>query len=333
MKAARVLCGAAALCLLAGCSLFDYSAIVPKKFALVYGVAMYVAADGTSSPNLMYPAADAQAVAKMLADNGYTVTSRWVDETGQISVDGSPMAGQVISDTAINDNAPTRATIQDDIAALKSQVGRNDVVVFYFSGHGMADGKHEWFIPYGGVNPVTRGGDAAMSIADDEFADMLAVLGTPRKVVVLDTCNSGGFIGNQLEVDIVPSSSSSGLRIVTPETIAQAVQNYVTFAASPDGVSPYGQAMVLSAAGAAESCYETTKLGGKTIAHGVMTYYFLQAAGSGDLNNDGSTTALEAFSLVKVGIDSNWNSDPDVKAAGETFEPHVSGGPIDFVLF
>jgi hypothetical protein len=331
-NAVRSLCISAALGLLAGCSMFDYSSIVSRRFALVYGVTMYVYAAGRSSPNLGYPAADASAVAAMLTSQGYAVTSRWVDADGYIFVNGANVAQ--ISDAGLpNANAPSRATIQNDLASLKGQVGPNDVVVFYFSGHGMTDGRNEWFVPYGGVDPATGFGDKLMSIEDNEFGAMLDVLGTPRKVVILDTCNSGGFIGNTLEVDIVPQSSGGGLHIVTPVTIARAIANYFSFQGSSNGISPYGEATVISAAGAAESCYETDTLGSRTIDHGVMTYYLLQAADSGDLNGDGHVTALEAFSLVKAGIDTNWNGDSGVQAAGEEFEPHVSGGPVDFVIF
>jgi hypothetical protein len=328
----RVVCIFAVLCLLAACSMFDYSAVVSKRYALVYGVTMYVVASATSSPNLGYPADDAASVATMLIAQGYAVTSRWVDSDGTIVVDGVSTGTKIVDGTP-DPNAPSKATIQDDITALKSQVGPDDVVVFYFSGHGMTDGQHEWFVPYGGVDPVTLEGDTAQSIEDNEFGNMLSVLDTPRKVVILDTCNSGGFIGNTLEVDIVPGSSGGSLHIVTPATIAKAIANYFSFQSSPNGISPYGGAMVLSAAGAGESCYETNQLGSKTINHGVMTYYLLQTAAFGDLNNDGSVTGLEAFSLVKAGIDTDWNGDPNVKAAGEVFEPHVSGGPIDFVIF
>jgi hypothetical protein len=38
---------------------------------------------------------------------------------------------------------------------------------------------------------------------------------------------------------------------------------------------------------------------------------------------------------MKAGIDQQWNSDRDVrsKIPPETFAPHISGGPVDFVLF
>ena len=64
-----------------------------------------------------------------------------------------------------------------------------------------------------------------------------------------------------------------------------------------------------------------------------MTYYLLQglAGRSADLNHDGHVTVLEAFSYAKAGIDTNWN--PAYASSSQAFEPHVSGGPVDFVLF
>ena len=62
------------------CSLFDYSGVVTDRYALVYGVSMYVTSDPAGNyPNLSYPDDDAADVAAMLAAEGYTVKSRWVD--------------------------------------------------------------------------------------------------------------------------------------------------------------------------------------------------------------------------------------------------------------
>jgi hypothetical protein len=120
-----------------------------------------------------------------------------------------------------------------------------------------------------------------------------------------------------------------GWPLVTPATLIEAISNYAAMQASPTGLSPYG-AQVLSAAGRDELSYETPSLG-----HGVMTYFLLQGlqGSRADLDSDGHVTVLEAFAFAKAGIDNNWNSDSDVIAASATFEPHISGGPVDFVLF
>jgi hypothetical protein len=326
--------------LLGSCSMFDYSGIVTNKYALVYGVTRYILNPITgptvNDPNLTYPDVDAKDVAAMLTSAGYTVyKSRWVDDTGEMFVNGVD-TGAKINDSLRDDRAPTMQAIEGDIASLGTQIGPNDTFVFYFSGHGMPNANpstHEWFVPYWGIQYSSTDnyyyGYPQYSIEDNEFGGVLsASIGTPRKVVILDTCNSGGFVGNSLETDITPVHYTGGTPIITPAAIAEAIANYAAFQSSPTGISPYN-AQVLAAAGSNESSYEV----GPPISHGIMTYYLLQAADQGDLNHDGHLTVLEAFSFVKAAINTGWNSDPGVILYDETFSPHISGGPVDFVLF
>jgi hypothetical protein len=309
---------------LGSCSLtlWDYSNIVSKHFALVYGVAWY----DSSGPNLSYPGGDASAVAAMLTAEGYAVTSRWVDASGNVFWDDAPQ-GTVGTST----EAPTKSNIALDLAAMASKVGPNDMFVFYFSGHGMqvaGTPPVEYIVPEGAV--VGGYGFPASSISDIEMGTMLSPIATNRKAVILDTCNSGGFIGSSLEADAIPTASLGSSGSISIQALAEALSNFFNFSSSSSaGLSPYGGAMVLSAAGRDESCYEASA----PYYHGVMTYYLLQAPQSGDLNHDGHVTVGEAFSLVKAGIQTDWNSNGSVQAAGETFEPRISGGPIDFVLW
>jgi len=180
----------------------------------------------------------------------------------------------------------------------------------------------------GGVKgfPGSYYGDEADSVRDDEMGTFLTEsIATLRRVVILDTCNSGGFIGNTLEVDTThPTTSTTWRPGFSLSTIAKAIAAYATFTTtSSTGISPY-QAQVLSAAGSGEYSYETSGYG-----HGVMTYFLLKTAAKGDLNGDGVVTVLEAFSLVKAGIEEDWNAEHPMEA----FTPHVSGGAVDFVLF
>ena len=334
---------------LASCSLFDYSNIVVHKYALVYGVTRYtMAALPSAGPNLTYPGADASSMASTLASQGYVVQSRWVDNAGSVWVNGtntglsigSPATnttdGSVITGTPGSGDAqaPTKGSIIADIQALTPTLGSNDVLVVYFSGHGTQDNTvtpyREYFDPYQGVLQYTPNGQyydfPVPSVRDDELRSTFDAIKTPRKVLILDTCNSGGFIGNQLETDWTAPSSAGTLAFVSPATLVQAIANYLRMQSSPTGLSPYGTAMVLSAAGRDELSYESSSYG-----HGVMTYWLLQGlAGPADLNHDGNITALESFAYAKAGVDQN--SNPSVGSAS-SFEPHVSGGPVDYVLF
>jgi len=311
------------------CSMFDYSTIVSNKYAIIYGVTNYVPLNDPNlptaynDPNLSYPHLDAKDLSDMLTAKGYTVTSRWVDDQDNFYHDG------VLATVA---EAPSKANLSVDLAALKTKIKPDDVFVFYFSGHGTQspDGTMEYFDPFGSVqyNPSNHfyQADPTTSVADTEMGSLLSAnIGTARKVVILDSCNSGGFIGNTLEVDTMPSTTSSfDWTLPTPVTIIQAIENYARFTTTSTAVSPYN-AQVLSAAGTDELSYDDS--GHK---HGAMTYYLLQIPTYGDLNNDGHVSVLEAFSFVKAQIQGNWNV---VNPITEAFTPHVSGGPVDFILF
>ena len=148
--------GMVALVVLVGsCSLFDYSSIVSKKYALVYGVTRYtMGVSAVTSPNLSYPDADAQSMAALLSSAGYTIEkARWIESSGNVyyldpthttkqasgSI-GTPTTsddGVTVTDPALTSaDAPTKANILADMKALSTVVGQNDVVVVYFSGHG-----------------------------------------------------------------------------------------------------------------------------------------------------------------------------------------------------
>jgi hypothetical protein len=242
--------------------------------------------------------------------------------------DGSSYAGQGAGDP----DAPTKANILLDMAALAGTIGPDDVLVVYFSGHGTQDTSvnppREYFDPYASV--LDAGGSnffdyPVPSVRDDDLRAAFGAMRTPRRVLILDTCNSGGFVGNSLESDWTPPAYVNGPAFVGPATLAAAIANYASMESSPTGLSPYG-AQVLAAAGRDELSYETPDYG-----HGVMSYFLLKGLqGAADLNNDGAITVLEAFAYAKAGVDENWN--PAVGSA-EAFEPHVSGGPVDFVLF
>jgi hypothetical protein len=321
------------------CSLFDYSHVVTRRSALVYGISAYVwpLAANTNpdyNPNLSYPHLDAKDMAALLERQGYTVRSRWVDELGFVWVDGVKGSRLDMDDS----EAPSKSVIESDLASLTDSMGSDDQFLFYFSGHGMQYESAEYIATLQDVwtSSVYDGetcyglADVAVSAAafikDAEMGALLSTyIPTARKIVILDTCNSGGFIGDGLEVDITPGTTDPKIiSLATVNTLAQAIRNYASLSStSQGGVSPYNAA-VLSAAGADENSYDDSGL-----AHGAMTYYLLQTQAEADLNGDGSVTVREAFSYVKAAVEENWNKDFPYYA----FTPHVSGGPVDFVLY
>ena len=296
-----------------GCSLY-YRYEPTKKYALVYGVSVYIDSFGEGEKiNLTYTDDDAISIANFLTERGYNVLLR------------------------TNKDA-SKAQFEADINMLKEKVKENDLVLFYYSGHGAQtsdvkpalkgieppdrDPDDEWIFLYGSIYYDTNGSlvlDSAKTYTDDSLSEALKVLTNNRKVVILDSCNSGGFIGNYLETDRVPQTITDK-PLPMNEILKKAVDLYVNYNAnrssSPD--VPPDNAIVISAAGESEFSYESSSIG-----HGIFTYFLLQADPNADLNGDGMVTTIELYSFTKAAI----------KLSRYPFSPHVSGGPVDFALF
>jgi len=276
------------------------------KYAIVYGVADYA---GTVN-DLDYPDDDAVDLAAMLDGQGYNVLA-W---------------------TRI-DSAANKLNLLADIAAVAAAAKEQDLFVFYYSGHGgqdltasesgSSDGPNEWIYLYNSIpGPIY-----SETFSDDQLAAALAPIAARKKVIIIDACNSGGFIGNELEADGEPASLLDGSDSVV-ELAARAISLYANFDGSSADIPPW-EAIVLSAAGEREFSYEAGPP--YPYEHGVFTYYLLAAETEGDRDHDGWVTVTEAFAYAKKMIYQDWNYGYGFPSY--VFSPHVSGGPVDYVLF
>ena len=96
----------------------------------------------------------------------------------------------------ITDWSATKSAISQGITDVFSEADYNDISYFYFSGHG------SWLENISYICPadITSFVDSAISVDELETA-LSAIPGT--KVVFLDSCHSGGFIGKGREEIIV----------------------------------------------------------------------------------------------------------------------------------
>ncbi|MCD6121103.1 MAG: caspase family protein [Spirochaetales bacterium] len=309
---------------------------LPKSYAMVYGISKYIdtLAEG-QSPNLTYSDNDAIDVAAMLKQKSFTVYLR-------------------------TNSAASKDQFLADINTINSEIGPNDLFLFYYSGHGAQDGDvdlfskgteppnrdsdNEWILLYGSIeiNGTSLLLDESKTFTDDQLKDELAKVNTTRKVVMLDSCNSGGFIGNNLEVDRVPQFFIGEVDSLNMDIIKEAFTLYSDYAANntyPSDITPE-DALVLSAAGEEEFSYEDSPIG-----HGLLTYFFLDIPKYADINKDGYVTVIESFAYIQAAINVNWNSyhlniienttdSSDIEYYQQyLFSPHISGGSVDFVLF
>jgi hypothetical protein len=91
---------------------------------------------------------------------------------------------------SLKDHSATKSNILQGIASSFSGADNNDISYFYFSGHGSQLENTSYLCPA----DVTSFVDSAISVNELENA-LSAIPGT--KVVFIDACNSGGFIGNR----------------------------------------------------------------------------------------------------------------------------------------
>lgn len=86
----------------------------------------------------------------------------------------------------------TRSNILQAIVSSFAQANDNDISYFYFSGHGWSDGTVTTILPYDALLE-----NYSRDITVEELAATLGnIPGT--KVVIIDSCHSGGFIGKEV---------------------------------------------------------------------------------------------------------------------------------------
>jgi hypothetical protein len=291
----------AGLCLLAVVPLGCVLDAPYDKYAIVYGISDY---EGTGN-DLQFADDDAQSMKALLESQGYNVSLQ------------------------INSDATKNNLLVSDIPIVASSAKAEDLFVFYFSGHGGqgasgtenagSDSRDEWIYLYDSL------ADKTQTFNDDQLMAALSAIPCRRKVILLDSCNSGGFIGKGLDADGTPPSLLEGgqSRLAT---LADAISLYANFDGSSADIPPW-EALVISASGERELSYED----GSPFNHGIFTYFLLQSESSGDRNGDGFVTVTEAYDYIRTQINNEWNLKYGLPTA--VFSPHVSGGPVDYVLF
>lgn len=269
------------------------------RYAVVYGISEYVA---VGVQDLEYSDDDAQALSAILTGQGYNAVTR-------------------------TDAAATYAQLISDLSQVAQQAGRDDLFVFFFSGHGCQDvsGGGE---PPGGDGPsegiVLNTASDYYILTDDELGGLVEDIPCNKKVVIIDACNSGGFIGNELESDGTPPEYDGGTEGFGA-LLSDAISLYLNYGDAGYDIDP-SDAIVLAASGEREVSFESSQY-----QHGIFSYFLLESARDGDLDGDGMVTALEAFYYAKEQIEREWNV--LFSGAYEQFSPHISGGPVDFYLF
>lgn len=259
--------------------------ITASRYALVYGAADYL---GTTN-DLGVTDDDARDFSAALAAAGWVVR-----ELRQPTVD--------------------KATIQADIADLVGVVEPDSSVLVYFSGHGDADLLGTYIIP----TDENR-------ISASNLLSWLEVLPCRNRILILDTCYSGGFVPDTGTLDAAPQDYGIYDNGTDGSAVLAALGSYSDLLAAAFESYDPATPMVVTAAGSEELSYESA-----TYGNGVFTHFFLEAASRGDLDGNGFVTLQEAYRYARAGVEKYWNS---VYIGTADFLPRISGNARDVVIF
>lgn len=296
-----------------GCELFPSNAASfdGRKYAVIVGINDYI---DESVKDLNYCVADAESMKEMLEEAGWRVSLLTATSDGT------------------TDMPPTKNAIEAAIEAVPSDTA---TFLFYYSGHGSIGSPEEAYIVPSDVNNSSSTSAFYSSlISSSEFSDWLDSVTATNKLIILDSCYSGGFVDPGDSVDSITDSSIS---------TSSALDMFFRFGellaknAAAASLDPSTAPLVISAAGWAEESledYPPNYPSHQGIDHGYFTFYFLQSAETnwlgtmkGDSDYDGVLSCIEAYSYAKRKLE----SDPSI-SAGEKFIPHISGGLRDFAL-
>ena len=214
-----------------------------KVYALVVGISKY---ENAPSIQLRYSATDARAFADHLqGPQGFMVPE-----------------GQLVR---LLDRAATRDRIELELKRLASAAGPNDLLIFYFSGHGVNDGDDNLCLLGYDVRNEDDDSRWATGVKQSSILEAMRSSRCRNRLLVLDACQSGLMRAG---------GSDAG------EQATVAVSKLTD---GDDGL------LVLTSSSAGESSYEVEDLNG---GYGIFTHYLLKGAkgeadGSGREGKDG----------------------------------------------
>jgi pimeloyl-ACP methyl ester carboxylesterase len=189
--------------------------------------------------------------------------------------------------TLKNDEA-TYAAVADAFLSHLGQAGKDDVALFYYSGHGSQapTAPEFWHLEPDRLDETLVCYDSRMpgkyDLADKEISKLIAEIAKkePHIVILLDSCHSGSATRNIESIGVrrVPTDDRQRLPqsyLVTPSELANlGSSRSVTDAKSGWLRLPRGKHIVLSAC---QSDEEAKEIPFGEQVHGVFSYFFLQA--------------------------------------------------------
>jgi hypothetical protein len=230
-------------CLIQGSAPVDRSLQIGQRWAILVGINAYQ--DQRSYGNLRYCVEDIRKISQSLQSGGF-----------------SPERIHRLTD---QDQAPLRENILHTLQTTADATNPEDILLFYFSGHGeMKDGE-VYLVPANGRHDSLK----YTAIAIQDIKEILKKASARKKVLVLDACHSGIALG------------ARGIASMSADFIERVFEQ-------AEGLA------ILSACTQGQFSYEW-----ETMQGGVFTYYVLEALqGQADTDQKGLVTVNDVNRYV-----------------------------------
>jgi uncharacterized caspase-like protein len=146
----------------------------------------------------------------------------------------------------------TKKEIRDALKDIAATARPQDTLLVFLSGHGFTVGQRYYFLPHEFRNESEQfeSDVRKLGLAGDELADAIAAVPALKRMLVLDTCNSGAALGK-----------AGGL-----------AKNPFAFRGAIERLSRSQGIFTIAATSGSEDTFEIPKL-----QHGVLTYALLAA--------------------------------------------------------
>lgn len=254
-------------CFVAWIAAYAQTGNTPNIYALVVGISNYT---DENIPNLKYAKKDAEAFSAYL-------------KTGP--------AGAISADNMVvltNENA-TRANIMKALTQLVLRTRADDMLIFYFSGHGTNGifDNEGYFLTY----DTEFENESGTAVSMNEIITKISRSTAKLKISYVDACHAGLFKSKNTKGNAIDNN-------LIQESIKTAIQN-----------AHEGEVVLLSSSARQQS------IESETLQHGIFTYYLLKGlkgeADKGQKNtsgyNDGIVTIGELNTYLTNAIEKETN--------------------------
>jgi len=265
-----------------------------KIWAIILGISDY---QDVAIPDLMFAAKDAGAFAQYLLSLGVPQKQIYL----------------------LQDKQATLSKMSKGLQELQRKVGKDGIIMVFFSGHGGADRTGDVYFL---LQDTDSGNPAKTAYPMREFKKMLRSMPTNQVLAFLDACHSGS--ATQGKFFIAKDVNLGAMQKTSQDKIASLVKK------EPDAEEPGQedkQIGIFTSSQEDQISQEDTQE-----KHGLFTYYLLEGLkqGKADENQDGKITLEESYLYVyeKVGKRTKGKQIPRKYLNPESWDQKFSVPPL-----